>query len=90
MGRHELIYSSLINPQKQRWKDTDEIIKSQQGADNLFVGFHDNVDSWTNTFVHQLYKEKNDNLEIRCMNVEFCIDSKQVTWYLQIIKPTFL
>ena len=45
------------------WKDTDEIIKSQQGADDFFVSFHDNVNSWTDTFVHQLYKEKNDRLE---------------------------
>lgn len=47
-----------------RWKDTDEIIKSQQGADDLFVSFHDNVNSWTDTFVHQLCKEKTDRLEI--------------------------
>lgn len=35
-------------------KDTDKVIETQQGADDFFVGFHDDVNSGADTFVHQL------------------------------------
>lgn len=35
-------------------KDTDEVIEAQQGADDFFVGFHDDVDSGADTFVDEL------------------------------------
>lgn len=37
-----------------RGKDTDKVIETQQGADDFFVGFHDDVNSGADTFVHQL------------------------------------
>lgn len=35
-------------------KDTDKVIEPQQGTDYLFVGFHDDVNSGADTFVHEL------------------------------------
>lgn len=35
-------------------KDTDKVIKSQQGADDFFISFHNDVDPGADTFIHQL------------------------------------
>lgn len=35
-------------------KDTDEVVKAQQCADDLFVGLHDDVNPGADTFVHKL------------------------------------
>lgn len=39
-------------------QDTDKIVKTQQGANNFFVGFHNDVDSRADTFVNKLWKTK--------------------------------
>lgn len=35
-------------------KDTDEVVEAQQGADDFFVCFHDDVNSGADAFVHEL------------------------------------
>lgn len=44
--------------QEKHWKDTDKIIEPQQGSHNLFIVFHDDVNPRSNTFIHQLCKNK--------------------------------
>lgn len=45
-------------------KDTDKVIETQQRADDFFVGFHDDVDSRPDAFVHQLCRIKAKNVRL--------------------------
>lgn len=45
-------------------KDTDKVVKAQQGADDLLVGFHHYVNSGADAFVHKLCREKQNELDI--------------------------
>ena len=33
-------------------KDTDKIIKAQQSSNNFFIWLHDDMNAWSNAFVH--------------------------------------
>lgn len=63
--------SELMRTQEKLWKDTDKIIEPQQGSHDLFIIFHDNVNSGADTFIHQLCKREGKR-------------TKQQIWTIQI------